>query len=671
MKKFFKKLISSAIALSMTFGMSTVAFAADPDITPETIDVDKTGSITVQKYSNPKGLEFVGFEEGVNGLSTDTIPDKSYPISGVQFKYLKIADIGQYLGTKTTDNKTQGEIGTYYVLNASFLSECSTRGVTITPDKTGVDGTKYYSAKTIEEAVLSLNTDQTKVEQYVNTNGTAFANTDVNGITKATNLSLGLYLIAETDTKNAAIANSWLTGDDTYIKQEGLNSQNTDYTKVDQAGTDDNIYDDGNIFDSVDKTKVSIASKSVPYLVSIPTTNTATIGTHAPGTVWMYDVYTKPKNSFTSITKMIVDQDDNKTLRMYEDYEIGDTVNYVIFADVEPLIDGKKHEKFIIDDNMTDGLTFNTIKSVKYGLRSVNPSTTDDFKTYTEFASTDYTVTKTEHTFKITFTAAGLAKLDAIEDDYLVVVSFDCILNEAAKIGTDPQNMNRSDLTWQNSHEAEYKISSNKVFAFTYQTDITKEGITKPEEVSFRIQRYNKVTGELINGDVECIKDSDGMYHIYDNAHDKTNNATKVTQLVLGQDLKLHVRGLDSEKYMIVEMTTEQGKNLLKHSFDIDLTAPDKLEGSLANPNAETQLNHRNGTVTAVAITKDGDSTAHLETKQIPLYTEAGIVYITIINNDVVSLKTGGSGTTMYYIISALMLLGCAAAVVYTKRKKA
>ena len=149
MRKFIKKIITGALAATMALGMSSIAYAADPDTTSETVDVNKTGSITIQKYSNHRGIEFEGFAEGVNGLENDTIPDKSYPISGVQFKYVKIADIGQYINTVSG----KGEIGTYFKLTQDFITECSSRGITITPDKTDVDGTKFYSVTNLENII--------------------------------------------------------------------------------------------------------------------------------------------------------------------------------------------------------------------------------------------------------------------------------------------------------------------------------------------------------------------------------------------------------------------------------------------------------------------------------------------------------------------------------------
>ena len=655
MKKIFNKILAGIASAAIVFGLVSpiTTYAADPKTTIETINENETGSITLIKLSTPTS-EFLE----AHGLESDTTPIKSVPIQGVQFKALKIADISTYL--------FNGEIGTYYTnINSNFASLLSTNNIAMAFDKQDTENNKkYYKATTIEAALKTLNNRQLNVETLVNTYGTAFTNTNGLGKTTLSNLPLGLYLIAETDVSNAAVNNSWLTGDDTYLKLLNLQSQNTDPSQVLADGPD------GDIYNNTDATKVTISSKTVPYLVSVPTTNTAKIGNHEPGTVWQYDIVSYPKNRVTSITKMIIDQDDNKTLRTYEDYEIGDTIHQVIFADVSALEPGKKHEKFIMSDTMSESLTYSKVVSVKYGTRTVNPTTTDDFSNYTALvANVDYTITvptATSNKFSITFTQTGLAKLDAINDNYLVVVSFDVILNNKAKIGTERQNMNQPDLVWQNTHEEECKIVGNKIYVFTYGLDITKEGLDDPTKATFRFNRINE-NGQPDGVDIQVVKESEGIYHLYDNSLDDPTKI--VTRLNPNSQGKVYVKGVDSEEYCCVEVATESGKNLLKGSFDFVLTAPNKGRSTLANPVDPANDTHRDGTVTAVATTID--HTIKTDAMSVDLQTENGIVYITLINNDVVSLTTGGSGTYIYYIIAgAVVLVGVGAAIFVKKRKK-
>ena len=650
MKK--RKLLSLLVAGAMLLP-TTTAFAAEPTITAETVDDSKTGSITLVKTAEPTGAWLKA-----NGVEGEGVAE-ALPIKNIEFKEMKIADLDTYL--------YNGEIGTYYTnLNADFAAFLTESGYTLAPDKT--DDTKsYYKATTLEAAMEYLNQkSQFNVEDFVDHNGTAFDATNENGRTSKSELDLGLYLIAETDVSKASIANSWLTGDDTYAKIFGLNSPNTDKSQVKEIGEDGNV-----LSGSVDATSVAIANKTVPYLVSVPTTNTTTISSegvdYAPGTVWMYDIVSYPKNTFKSITKMIVDQDDNKTLRMYEDYEIGDHINQVIFADVTAIRNGKTNKIFEISDTMSESLSFVSVNKVTYGLRTKNPTTTDDFSDYTAFDEADYTVVMDDNANKFTvkFTDAGLAKLDALDNNYLIVVYFDTILNSAAKIGTEPQNMNQPELKWQHEFEPEYTITGNKVYVFTYEIDVTKDGLNDLSKATFRVQHVND-EGKADGIDMQFVKEEDGVYHLFDSeCNDKADET--VVHVNPNKDGKLTIKGVDSEKYVIVEVATEEGYNLLKYGFDIVIAAPVKEDSTLANPVATAT--HRDGTVTAEASSQDSNGQTVTEST-VPLLTKDGVVYLTIHNNEVITIHTGGSGTYWFYIAAAaLILLALGGCIIYKKRQ--
>lgn len=665
MRNFVKGLFATVLASSIVMSSFAVVNAANPDTTVSVIDDTKKGSITLVKYADPDGNWIEA-----HGLDSDSLPD-ALPIKGIEFTEYKVGDVGTFL--------LDGEIGTYYTnLTDEFVEYFTPYG--LVADK--VDGTQnYYTAKTLQDTLELANANQAGVEQFVVTNGTKFDETDADGKTSKSELDLGLYLIAETDTQNAKVDGNYLTGDDTYIHLSGLDSQNTDMSTVTLNG------DDGDVYDDVDATSCTIASKTKPYFISVPTTNTATITIddveYAPGTVWMYDITSYPKNSITDVTKMIIDQDDEKTLRAYEDYEIGQTVNQVIFTGVQPLRDGKKHLYYRIKDTMTLGLDFKELISVTYGARTKNPTTTDDFEGYDEFVSEDYNLTVAEdlHSFEVEFTETGLAKLDALTTDSLVVVRFDATLNKDAIIGPKvliegeaQQNMNQPTLRWQNTGEPVYDIEGNKVYVFTYKIDVTKDGLDDLTKATFRVQKAtkkiaddatetNNEDGDLMpdGTDLYLVEEKAGVYHLFDNSRD--NEEDKTNRIHPDAEGKLYVKGVDSEQYVIIEVATEKGSNLLTHGFELVVTAPDKGTASLEDPKKDS---HRDGNITAEAVTSDS---AGVITKRIPLLTESGVVYITIHNNDVVALHTGGNGVAWYYIISSLMLIGVVGFIVYKKKR--
>ena len=181
--KRMKKLLTGLLTLGMTLSMMTMtAFAAEPSAKMPTIDFDvkKTGSITIHKY------EYNG-EKGKTGTGEDNQipPEGATALAGVKFKITKIA-----------------ELDTYYGEDAKALP-------------------------TVEQA-KTMGSIGTPIVQT----------TDATGKTKFDNLTVGLYLVQETE------APAQITG------------------------------------------------KVGDFLVSVPMTNAA-------GDDWLYDVHVYPKNSST------------------------------------------------------------------------------------------------------------------------------------------------------------------------------------------------------------------------------------------------------------------------------------------------------------------------------------------------------------------------------------
>ena len=188
--KRMKKLLTGLLTLAMTLSMMTMtAFAADGSGTTATtkmptidFDASKKGSIMIHKYEYNGTENIKGTGEANQNVPTD---DEAKPLAGVTFKITKIA-----------------ELDTYY----------------------GEDAKAFPTVETAK-TMSAIDTPVVK-------------NTDANGEAKFDDLSLGLYLVQETD------APAQITG---------------------RVGD---------------------------FLVSVPMTNAA-------GDDWLYDVHVYPKNKST------------------------------------------------------------------------------------------------------------------------------------------------------------------------------------------------------------------------------------------------------------------------------------------------------------------------------------------------------------------------------------
>lgn len=424
-----------------------------------------------------------------------------------------------------------------------YFMTASLEGIVSKVENLGVQDTASpYAGKT---GALAL----TDLTRYANAPGTNTANqstdkamgnfplTDKDGRARVEGLPLGLYLIGETDITH----------------HDGLDKFGN------PIGRDEDTND----------TEYPILKNRVePFLASVPATNVSTLeepdgqgGTvkHNPGTVWMYDQYIYPKDSSINISKAIIDPDekDSQTLRTREDYQIGDIVDQVIWADApvpQPMFDStadtdpstervanqkRAYERFRISDEMTSSMSFDAVKDVLLIPKVANPTKNTDFLDIVKsgkgltFDKADYVVsaitkfgeddkpaytdddykTRNLHNFTVTLTASGLEKLNAIEEDSQVVVFFDSTLNKNAMIGpTDATqnteenpsietaaNENQASLDYKDSAWPEQQVLGNRVYVFTHALNLKKNGLADPTKAQFVVTRDNNADYAAVN----------------------------------------------------------------------------------------------------------------------------------------------------------------------------
>lgn len=224
------KTLKKALALIMSLAiLCSIPITASAATVPEaTIDTTKTGSLSLFKYDltsaekdgiwdssyvstgvkDEDGVEAIlGNPSRVSSLNANGTA-YGYAVPGVEFTYLKVADIHTY--TKTEDGSTYTEL--LYGIAPSEKSDVFLAILGLTTedrykpaDETSGGQSMYYyqSDKLISGLQTALADNSTAVknalEQYIHTcGGTAMAETDAYGHTAADNLPLGLYLLVET-----------------------------------------------------------------------------------------------------------------------------------------------------------------------------------------------------------------------------------------------------------------------------------------------------------------------------------------------------------------------------------------------------------------------------------------------------------------------------------------
>ena len=188
------------LAVLMAIGLMTTAFA-EP-----TIDTSKKTSLSIYKYdittANSDGAWDA--ESYVStGLHDDAVVDKlaKYAIQGVEFTYLRVADITR--NNELVDGQRQ--VGVLYGFNNSDRSSAVLSAIGLTgADAHKIDnGINYFTSDVLNNKLstaLTANATTVKnaLEAAVKNGGVAMTETDATGHTSTSNMEQGLYLVVET-----------------------------------------------------------------------------------------------------------------------------------------------------------------------------------------------------------------------------------------------------------------------------------------------------------------------------------------------------------------------------------------------------------------------------------------------------------------------------------------
>ena len=203
MKK-IHRVLALLMAALMVIGLMTTAFAAT-DSAP-TIDPTKEASLSIYKYDITKaGSDGAWDAESYvsTGLHDDAVIDKlsKYAIQGVEFTYLRVADIT--MNNEVLDGQRQ--VGVLYGFDNSDRSTAvlSAIGLTAADAHKTEDGVNYFTSDMLNNklaAALTANATTVKnaLEAAVKNGGVAMTETDTAGHTFADQMEQGLYLVVET-----------------------------------------------------------------------------------------------------------------------------------------------------------------------------------------------------------------------------------------------------------------------------------------------------------------------------------------------------------------------------------------------------------------------------------------------------------------------------------------
>ncbi len=259
-------------------------------------------------------------------------------------------------------------------------------------------------------------------------------------------------------------------------------------------------------------------------------------------------------------------------------------------------------------DTMTDGLTFNNDVVVKIG--------------DTEVEDSNYTLTVPdgEYTFTIAFDNEWIAE----QVGETITITYSATLNENAVAGE--AETNTADLEYGNKPEDE--------------RDTTPDDETKTYTWEFKVFKYTGDNTPLAGAEFKLYKlvGNDKTYAIVDDNGELTGWTTtegEASTLTSGEDGYINISGLDADTYYLTETKAPAGYNELAE----DVTVIIDSDGN-------------------VKETADGAPLADKTVK--------------VLNNTGAELpSTGGMGTTIFYVLGGILVLGAAVLLITRKRMSA
>ena len=345
------------------------------------------------------------------------------------------------------------------------------------------------------------------------------------------------------------------------------------------------------------------------------------------------DVNAKPKGDKPTLEKQIKDNDTGDW-GVVGDNQIGDTVEFRTISTVPDT----KYD-YIISDTMSDGLTFNNDVTIMVNGK-VLPQ---------EY----YAVTVTGNSFRVEINILEAIAAGYMTADDQIITSYSGVLNENAKVYDEGNQDNTAHLEYSNNPnntEDRGRTPDSKVYDWTFKMDVhkvdkdnkplegakfvlSKNGFLKVADMNCDENGVPTVTTDLIG----LVRNADGDYVV---ATADANKGDIVYAIDAGNPT---IKGLDDvTDYYLYETKAPEGYNLLSQPVQFKINAEYKTDGSELEDGYPT-------------VTVDGKV--------------ADTMSFNVVNQSGAELpSTGGIGTTIFYVVGGLLVVGAGIVLVTKKR---
>lgn len=217
---------------------------------------------------------------------------------------------------------------------------------------------------------------------------------------------------------------------------------------------------------------------------------------------------------------------------------------------------------------------------------------------------------------------------DTLKADDTITVEYSATLNKQAKVGTSG-NTNKTWLMY--GENSGIKSNENSTTTFTYKIPVFKytgsdQGLAGAEFQLNRVEETTKTPIKVVKTSVENATEE--VYRVATTTEQSTALDT-VTTIASG---KFTIEGLDAGTYYLTETKQPDGYNKLSKAVKIEI--------------------RENGNI----FVDDGESSTNL----VKVENKSGSLLP----------STGGRGTTLFYILGAILVVGSGVVLITKKRMK-
>lgn len=319
------------------------------------------------------------------------------------------------------------------------------------------------------------------------------------------------------------------------------------------------------------------------------------------------DVTMKEKNEAPEVKKE-VQEDSSEEWGETNDADINQTVNYKATITVKP-----GAENYVLHDKMSDGLTFDGAESVKVQISEVDV----DGENYTIITNaTDGC------TFEVKFDNDYIATLAS---DTKIVVTYSATLNENAVVGLSG-NPNEVKLEYGDKEHSTFTPKSETI-TYTWDAKVLKYTLKDNVEMPLAGATFTLSKSQDGTNPIKFHALGENVYQVCVDENCTEEHVTEITTDTTGS---FAIKGLDADTYYLTETQAPAGYNKVAGAKEIVITGAETGENNeVTYTTVETKVLNQSGT-------------------ELP--------------------STGGTGTTIFYIVGGILVVAAGVLLVVRKR---